>query len=124
LCQDDSFHSFVTIPGELALSRLLPAKAFSFNYFPLFYHGKLCRLHAPVFDDLQRSTQTAQSISHARVPWRSTTHLRRVIRDDDAVEIIPFQNPQESRNVHVAFVNERFLMEWRLQEFYFWRINP
>jgi hypothetical protein len=74
---------------------------------------------------LQHGTpKIAQSISHARVPWRSATRLQCVIGNDNVVETVPFQNPQNSRNVHITFVNERLFIERRLQEFYFWQTNP
>ncbi len=60
---------------------------------------------------LPGGAQIAQCKGHARVPRRCAVHLRRVIGYDDAVEIVPFQDPQNSWNIHVTFVNKRLLVE-------------
>jgi len=44
-----------------------------------------------------------------------------MIGNDYAAEVVSLQN---SLNIHVTFVNERFFTKSRLQEFYFWQTNP
>ena len=54
-------------------------------------------LPAFAFDELQPGAQKAQGVSHARMPRRSATHLRRMVGMITPLKCISLQNPQHPR---------------------------
>ena len=48
------------------------------------------------------------------MPRRGAAHLRCVVGDDDAGEIVFLQNVQHAQHVHFAVINERLFVVWHL----------
>src|ERR1700730_5747938 len=60
------------------------------------------------FDDRLRRQHEAESVGHPSVPGRGTRHLRRVVRNEHAVEAVAVQDRENANHVHIAFVDEGF----------------
>jgi hypothetical protein len=62
------------------------------------------------FKRLHGGPHVAHCIRHTGVPRGRTSHLRRVIWNNNAIEPVPFQNPQDPKHVYVTVVDERFFV--------------
>jgi hypothetical protein len=52
----------------------------------------------------------AQGMSHAGMPGSGAGHLRSVVGNDDAIEVIAVEDGEDADHVHVAFVDESLLV--------------
>src|ERR1700745_2956309 len=50
--------------------------------------------------------EVAQSVGHSCMPGRRTGHLRRVVRNYDAIEVIAMKDRKDPQHVDLAFINE------------------
>src|SRR5271165_869133 len=60
------------------------------------------------FENRSCRQHEAEGVRHPGVPRRRAGHLRRVIGNDDAVEVIAVKNVENANHVHIAFVDESF----------------
>ena len=61
-------------------------------------------------DGHQARFEKAERVRHSGVPWGRAGHLRGVVGNDDAVEAVFIEDPQDAQHVHVAIVDEGFVI--------------
>ena len=61
---------------------------------------------------MDAGAEVAQGEGHAAVPGGRAGNLGGVVGDDDALEIVVLQDAQDAQGVHVAVIDERFLVSW------------
>src|SRR5260370_24696268 len=69
-----------------------------------FCAGDGCRRVQHGFD----CEDEANGVSHSRVPGSRARHLRSVVGNDDAVEMITLQNRQDAHHIHLALIDVTF----------------
>ena len=57
-------------------------------------------------DGHEACAQEAERVRHSGVPWGGAGHLRSVVGNDDAVEAVFVEDPQDAQHVDVAIVDE------------------
>src|ERR1700721_2313985 len=60
------------------------------------------------FDGCLRCEHETEGMRHSSMPGRCTCHLRSVVGDEHAVEVVAVQNSENANHVHIAFIDESF----------------
>src|SRR5208337_2936432 len=58
------------------------------------------------FNDRSRREHETERVRHSRMPGSFTGHLRGVVGNDHAVEVVAVKNREYANHVHIAFVDE------------------
>ena len=61
----------------------------------------------PSFQCCQNARDKAKRVRHSCMPWGGARHLGGMVRNNYALEIVLFQNRQNSNHIDIAFVDER-----------------